>query len=515
MQTFSVLKTQDELHQWRQEQCTPIHFVPTMGGLHKGHSKLIETAQKTERERAPVVLVSVFVNPLQFSPTEDFNNYPRDLDKDCNLATASGASALWAPSVEDIFPNGPDSHIRVHAPKNLQANLCGVNRKGHFDGVATVMSRLLAIIKPNLVFLGEKDWQQLIIIRHLIKDLGLSIGINTIGTVRDQDGLAYSSRNSLLKAAEREKAILLPQLLKKAYSSSLQKEEVDISKINAELNNNGLRVEYLETVDPFTLQLVKPNKRPCLLATAIKCGETRLIDHTFLIARKPIIAIDGPAGAGKSSVTKAVASKLSLLYLDTGAMYRAVTWLIKKNNISHKDESSIRLIVKDLKIEFQTSQSNDQQVMVNNYNITEEIRSPEITNLVSQIASIGAVREALTAQQRNMGKLGGLIAEGRDIGSSVFPDADVKFYLTASPKERAKRRALDLNNRGFSVLNIQQLEKEILERDMLDSNRKISPLKKAKDSIEVITDGMDIDQVINLLIKLFYTRVPKEVWPKD
>ncbi len=486
-----------------------------MGGLHKGHSKLIKTAKETNTAQNPVVLVSVFINPLQFGPQEDFSTYPRDFEGDCHLAAKSGASAIWFPAMEDVFPGGPESHIQLHAPNNLKSHLCGIKRNSHFDGVVTVMSRLIALVKPQLIVLGEKDWQQLIILRHLVTNLGLSVNIKGVATVRDKDGLACSSRNASLKPSEREKALALPRLLKEAAKKTLKGELVNLSKIRYDLKHKGLDVEYLEIVDPFLLHPVKASKNLCLLAGAIQCESTRLIDHTFLMTRKPIVAIDGPAGAGKSTVTKCLAKKLNLLYLDTGAMYRALTWLIKTNGIDYQDESSIRKIVSDFHLEFKTSNSREQQVLVNNHDVTQEIRSPEITDLVSKISSLSLVRHTLTKQQRDMGRLGGIIAEGRDVGSCVFPDAGVKFFLTASPSERAKRRASDLKNRGYNVPNINELEAQIKERDMLDSTREISPLIKAKDAIEVITDGMDIEEVINYLSNIFYTRIPNEAWPCD
>tara|TARA_B100001996_G_scaffold189917_1_gene145253 strand:+ start:16 stop:723 length:708 start_codon:yes stop_codon:yes gene_type:complete len=229
--------------------------------------------------------------------------------------------------------------------------------------------------------------------------------------------------------------------------------------------------------------------------------------------RKPIIAIDGPAGAGKSTITKAFAERFHFIYLDTGAMYRAVTWLILNNSINLNDQVEVKHLLKDSKLEFKNSKLVEQKIFINNIDVTDKIRSPEVTSKVSEVAKQQFVRELLTKQQQQMGSNGGLIAEGRDIGTAVFPDAEVKIFLTASPKERAKRRSLDLETRGYEYSSIENLEKEIIQRDKKDSERKIAPLKKAQDAMELITDGMNIKDVLNELTYLFRSKIPEEVWP--
>ncbi len=169
--------------------------------------------------------------------------------------------------------------------------------------------------------------------------------------------------------------------------------------------------------------------------------------------------------------------------------------------------------LKDLNIKFETSQSSKQRVRINNNDVTEEIRSQEITQVVSAVAAEKLVRESLTSQQKAMGKLGGLVAEGRDIGTAVFPDADLKIFLNASPSERAKRRASDLKNQGLPIPSLKELENQIQERDRMDSTRTISPLMKAEDAIELMTDGMSLEAVVQELITLFQSKVPDEVWP--
>ena len=508
-----IFKTNAELKDWISEQNSAIILIPTMGGLHPGHQYLIQKAKERKTKTNQIILVSIFVNPLQFSKGEDFKKYPRNINRDAELAFSAGADAIWAPDYDEVFPGGKDSHFKIEVPKTLQNQLCGVARKGHFDGVATVIIRLIKIIKPKKLVLGEKDWQQLIIIRRLFQELSIPVRIESYSTQRDQSGFAYSSRNSYLSNSERVNAQSLPNAIKEAKAEFDKGKVINLTKIASIFRQNNLKIEYLKIVDPFSLKETENINKLCLLAAAVKCGSTRLIDHTFLMQKNPIIAIDGPAGAGKSTVTKEFAKKLGFIYLDTGAMYRAVTWLIISNSIDPNDQAKIKNILKDSKLEFKSSSLVEQKILINNIDVTEKIRSPQVTSMVSEIAKQEFVRELLTRKQQVIGNNGGLVAEGRDIGTAVFPDADLKIFLTASPTERAKRRALDLNKRGYEFSSIEDLEKEIKERDKKDSERKIAPLKKAEDAIELVTDGMNIEEVLNELIDIFRSKIPEEVWP--
>ncbi len=511
--TFSILKTQFELKAWRKKQESNVHFVPTMGGLHYGHGELIKFAKGQKVSAPSTVLVSIFVNPLQFNPTEDFKNYPRNLEEDCKLAKASGADAIWAPSFNDVFNGGIDSHFQLLAPAQLSKELCGASRPGHFDGVVTVILRLIHLVKPNCLFLGEKDWQQYLIIRQLIKDLQLPVELIGVPTIRDKDGLAYSSRNQYLNSAEKKKALELPKILEKAAFATSLGQGFDTASMKSELRKKGLIVEYLEVVDPFLLKPSRKKEKFTLLAAAILCGETRLIDHRFLMNRKPIVAIDGPAGSGKSTVTKKFAEKLGLLYLDTGAMYRAVTWLIQKNRIDIKDREALIKMLESIDLKLQQTPKGEQKVLINNEDVTSSIRSPKVTQQVSEVAALSDIRNTLTAQQRLIGKDGGIVAEGRDIGSSVFPNAELKVFLTASINERANRRAIDLKRQGFKVPDLSSLKRQIKERDDLDASREISPLVQAKDAEILMTDGMCIEEVVESISRMFRLKVPEELWP--
>ena len=453
------------------------------------------------------MLVSVFVNPRQFGPGEDFERYPRCLKADLTLAERCGAAALWAPSVQLIYPDGVEAVPPRQAPVELQQHLCGAGRPGHFDGVVTVVARLLQLVEPSCLWLGEKDWQQLVILRRLVADLDLGVAVQGVSTVRESDGLALSSRNQYLSSVERARAAALPAALRHADPSDPE------PSVRQSLAEAGLDVEYVERVDPRTLQPCGSETAISLLAAAVRCGTTRLIDHVFLMTRQPLVAIDGPAGAGKSTVTRAFAERMGLVYLDTGAMYRSVTWLVQQNGVDPQDAASIAPLLNDLDLQLKSLPGGGQQVLVNGQDVSDAIRSPEVTASVSAVAAHRCVRQALTAQQKAMGAKGGLVAEGRDIGTAVFPDADLKVFLTATVGERARRRALDLDQRGFPVPERSELEAQIAERDHLDSTREEAPLVQADDAVELVTDGMSIEAVIDALVGQFRSRVAEEAWP--
>jgi pantoate ligase/cytidylate kinase len=227
-----------------------------------------------------------------------------------------------------------------------------------------------------------------------------------------------------------------------------------------------------------------------------------------ITARQPIIAIDGPAGAGKSTVTKQVAQKLGLLFLDTGAMYRAVTWAVLQAGIAPEEQSQVAALLPDLRLTLRPPTAPDQptQVFVNDHEVTAAIRTAEVTGLVSVIAAQAAVRETLVAQQQLIGQQGGVVMEGRDIGTKVFPDAEVKIFLTATVAERARRRQADLAQQGQPVPDLAELEASIAQRDDMDSNRAVSPLCQAADAILLVTDGMTIPEVVDAIVELYHSQ---------
>ncbi|MGG3574961.1 (d)CMP kinase [Bacillus gobiensis] len=216
--------------------------------------------------------------------------------------------------------------------------------------------------------------------------------------------------------------------------------------------------------------------------------------------KKLSIAIDGPAAAGKSTVAKIVAMKKSFIYIDTGAMYRAVTYAAIKNQIDLADENQLAELLKRTTIDL-VVESGKQKVFVNNDEVTDEIRTDEVSNQVSLVAKHGQVRESLVARQRKMAEQGGVVMDGRDIGTHVLPDAEVKIFLLASVQERAKRRFEENKKKGYDV-NYDILVEEIAKRDKLDSEREISPLRKAEDAIEIDTTSLSIQEVAEKILQI-------------
>ncbi len=481
-----------------------IGFVPTMGALHAGHISLMRRA----RQENYWVVASVFVNPLQFNPREDLAQYPRSLDSDRDLCEAAGVDILFIPTPDELgIPIDGSAGIEtdktlVVVPDSYTSGLCGATRPGHFDGVATIVTKFFNLIQPDAAYFGQKDAQQLAVIQHVVQDLSFPVEVIGCSIVRETNGLAMSSRNAYLTPEQTIVAANLYRSLEKAdrhfkqghYQSN---ELVNIVRSSLE-SQPDIKVEYIELVEPTTLQPLDDITENALLAIAAKIGTTRLIDNILFRTRKPIMAIDGPAGAGKSTVTKQVAQTLGLVYLDTGAMYRAITWLVMNSGISIMDEPAIAELVGTCHIEL-----TPEKVEINNQDITLAIRTPGVTANVSAIAAQAAVRKSLVRQQRDYSRRGGVVLEGRDIGTHVFPDAEVKIFLTATVEERSHRRQKDLERLGQPIPSLDDLIATIAERDAKDSTRAIAPLKKALDAVEVVTDGMTIDQVVDRLVKLY------------
>ncbi|MFB6275852.1 MAG: bifunctional pantoate--beta-alanine ligase/(d)CMP kinase [Halothece sp.] len=501
---------------WQNDQ--NIGLVPTMGALHPGHLRLISQAVAEN----DVIVVSIFLNPLQFEPGSDLEKYPRQLEQDCQLCEQAGVDIVFAPSVEELYPHtsevtGTESQqemTRVVPPKDMTSQMCGESRPGHFEGVATVVTKLFNIIQPSRAYFGQKDAQQLAIIRRLVADFNIPVEIRACPIVRETSGLAYSSRNQYLTPEEKQQAEGLYQGLQQAKEAFEQNQirtaQALMQSLQEKLPGNSAQWDYIALVHPDTLQPLDEVEKKGLLALAVYVGDTRLIDNIILRDRAPIIAIDGPAGSGKSSVTRRVAYELGLLHLDTGAMYRALTWLVLNSQIPLDDEAGIAELVSQADIQLALSHRPEApvQVSVNGEDVTQAIRSTLVTRNVSAVSAQKAVREKLLQKQRQWGEKGGLVAEGRDIGTHVFPNAELKIFLTASVGERARRRQQELVTQGQENVDLEELQEAIQQRDTYDSDRAIAPLKKAPDAIELVTDGLTIEQVIEKIVRLYRDRFP-------
>lgn len=252
-----------------------IALVPTMGNLHAGHLALVEAA----RAGADRVVVSIFVNPIQFVAGEDYDSYPRSEAEDCRLLETIGTDLVYMPDVASLFPQGLERHTRVRVP-GLEDILCGASRPGHFSGVATVVTKLLNLVQPDVAVFGEKDYQQLLIIRRLVADLALPVTIEGVATVREADGLALSSRNAYLSAEERRRAPALYRTLM-AVADRLSTGVPDHAALESEglqqLESAGLDPEYLAIRDAATL--AAPAEGDCVVLAAARLGRARLIDN--------------------------------------------------------------------------------------------------------------------------------------------------------------------------------------------------------------------------------------------
>lgn len=279
---MKIIESPPEMQEWslhRRTQRERIALVPTMGSLHEGHCSLLREGKKL----ADHLVLTLFVNPSQFGPNEDFSRYPRDLEGDLNKAEACGVDVVFQPSVSAIYPAGFQTVVDV---EKLSQPLCGEKRPGHFRGVATVVLKLFNITQPHIALFGEKDFQQLRIIQQMVKDLHLPVEIKPMPIVREADGLAMSSRNKTLSAEERGAALAISLSLTKAQmmvDQQINNVEEILKMVRATLEETRqIRVDYVKLCDPETLQELKFFKLPALLAIACFSGKTRLIDNCLL-----------------------------------------------------------------------------------------------------------------------------------------------------------------------------------------------------------------------------------------
>jgi pantoate--beta-alanine ligase len=279
---MEIIRSPRQMQRWSdnaRRRGEKIAFVPTMGFLHEGHLTLMREG----RRRAACLVSSLFVNPTQFGPNEDFGRYPRNFERDCELMQTVPVDVLFAPSPEVMYP--PGSQTWVEATEITQG-LCGAHRPGHFRGVTTVVAKLFNIVKPHFALFGEKDFQQLRAIQRMVCDLNFDIEIIPVPTVRENDGLAMSSRNAYLSSEQRASALALSRALKTARDSFMAgarrpAELVDAARGVLEATPD-VRIEYVEAVDAFTLKPVEAAEHPIVVAIAAHVGATRLIDNMVL-----------------------------------------------------------------------------------------------------------------------------------------------------------------------------------------------------------------------------------------
>ncbi|EAK3671866.1 pantoate--beta-alanine ligase [Campylobacter upsaliensis] len=269
------------IKKWKNQDLS-IGYVPTMGYLHEGHLSLIKKASKNDK-----IIVSIFVNPMQFGINEDLATYPRDLERDAKLCENEGVAVLFTPSVEQMYPKDFSSYVDMNS---LTDKLCGAKREGHFRGVCTILMKFFHLITPDVAYFGQKDAQQCAVVKHMVEDLNLDLEIEICPIIREKDGLAKSSRNVYLNGAERKAALVLSRaiflgenLIKKGERES----KIILQAMREELQKESLaRIDYIELVNPKTMQNLERIEDSALGALAVYIGKTRLIDNFLLLNLK-------------------------------------------------------------------------------------------------------------------------------------------------------------------------------------------------------------------------------------
>jgi pantoate--beta-alanine ligase len=279
MKTINTTREMRSAARDLRSQRARLGLVPTMGALHEGHLSLVRAA----KAKSDVVAVSIFVNPTQFGPREDFARYPRNLEKDCELLEREGVEFVFAPTVEEVYPRGAVTWVTV---EGLSDRLCGKSRPGHFRGVATVVAKLFNIVEPDVAFFGQKDAAQVAVIKRMVRDLNMAVQIEICPIVREPDGLALSSRNAYLSPDERKMALVLHASLQRAQKL-FNEGERNAAKLAAEAKKAfvwqpAVKLDYLDIVDPDGLEPLETLDQKSLVAVAAFVGNTRLIDNILL-----------------------------------------------------------------------------------------------------------------------------------------------------------------------------------------------------------------------------------------
>ena len=273
-----LLKNLASLRQWRSQQQRTVALVPTMGNLHEGHLSLVKKAQ----QQADVVVVSIFVNPMQFGANEDLESYPRTLQADCQALEQLGVDAVFTPQVDDMYPRGLEAQTRIEVP-GISDILCGASRPGHFVGVATIVCKLFNMVQPQVAVFGEKDFQQLQVIRLMTQDLSLPVDIIGVPTAREPSGLAMSSRNGYLSEAQKQQAASIYRTLQQLAQKLQQGAPQDAQRWAVEeLSRMGFEVDYVEIRNADSLQPATAADAKWVALVAAKLGSTRLIDNLVI-----------------------------------------------------------------------------------------------------------------------------------------------------------------------------------------------------------------------------------------
>lgn len=273
----TVKEVREQVKEWK-KQGLSVGFVPTMGYLHEGHKSLMDAARKGNDK----VVVSIFVNPMQFGPTEDLATYPRDLDHDAALCESAGVDLIFHPEPEEMYEKDFCSFVDM---TGLTEGLCGKTRPIHFRGVCTVVNKFFNIVTPDRAYFGQKDGQQLAVIKRMVRDLNMDIEIVGCPIIREEDGLAKSSRNTYLSSEERKAALILSKTV--ALGKELAKTEKDANKVVEAMKKNIeteplAKIDYVEAVDALSMAPVEKLEGTCMLAMAVYIGKTRLIDNTLI-----------------------------------------------------------------------------------------------------------------------------------------------------------------------------------------------------------------------------------------
>ncbi|MDL0107667.1 pantoate--beta-alanine ligase [Campylobacter felis] len=282
MQIINDIKDLKNIIKKWKNQGLSIGYVPTMGYLHEGHLSLIKKASKNDK-----IIVSIFVNPMQFGVNEDLATYPRDLERDAKLCENEGVAVLFTPSVEQMYPKSFSSYVDMNS---LTDKLCGAKREGHFRGVCTILMKFFHLITPDVAYFGQKDAQQCAVVKHMVEDLNLDLEIEICPIIREKDGLAKSSRNVYLNEAERKAALVLSRAIflgENLIQKGERESKIILQAMREELQKESLaRIDYIELVNPKTMQNLERIEDSALGALAVYIGKTRLIDNFLLLNLK-------------------------------------------------------------------------------------------------------------------------------------------------------------------------------------------------------------------------------------